>query len=121
MLRFPLNFWRQRMGRKAFAAGLAGPCLCLFLFGLFAGGMEGTGTSVWEVNMRTWSEVLWRSGLLGPLLSLAVLPNLALFWWHLNRGEQISLGFNLALFALVLFGFWKGYRDFGKSVLPNTK
>ena len=38
-----------------------------------------------------------------------------------RRGEQISLGFNLALFALVLFGFWKGYRDFGKSFLPNTK
>jgi uncharacterized membrane protein YfhO len=38
-----------------------------------------------------------------------------------RRGEQISLGFNLALFALVLFGFWKGYRDFGKSFFPNTK
>jgi len=108
MLRFPLNFWRQRMGRKAFAAGLAGPCLCLFLFGLFAGGMEGTGTSVWEGNMRTWSEVLWRSGLLGPLLSLAVLPNLALFWWHLNRDSEAGAAGVLAatmLYAVLILAF----------------
>jgi hypothetical protein len=41
-----------------------------------------------ESDSANWWDLLWNSGLMGPVLSLMVLPNLALFWWHLRQGSD---------------------------------
>jgi hypothetical protein len=99
------RFWTSREGRKGFLAGLAGPWIILGFLAMyrFQTGSEGDfGESDGSVASEWWN-LLWMSGLFGPVLSLAVLPNLALFWWNLHRqSEQGAGGVLMATFVYAL-------------------
>ena len=84
------RFWNSREGRTGFVAGLAGPLVMMGLWIVYrmqTGSMEGAGVQGGSA-LSQWWDLLWGSGLVGPLLSLAVLPNLALFWWNLYRQSE---------------------------------
>jgi hypothetical protein len=87
-------------------AGLAGPWVIMGLFVAYrlqAGSMMGASDSSSVSSASDWWPLLWGSGLFGPLLSLAVLPNLALFWWNLHRqSEQGAGGVLVATFMYAL-------------------
>ncbi|NBU70636.1 MAG: hypothetical protein EBS53_04180 [Bacteroidetes bacterium] len=89
-----IRFWTSKEGRKGFMAGLAGPWMMMGLlvaYRMQSGSME-SATDNDSSAVSDWWDLLWRSGLVGPLLSLAVLPNLALFWWNLYRQSEKGAG-----------------------------
>jgi len=88
------RFWTSREGRQGFLAGLAGPWLIMGLlvaYRLQSDSGEGLGALGGSVISEWWA-LLWGSGLFGPLLSLSVLANLALFWWNLYRQSEKGAG-----------------------------
>ena len=101
------QFWTSREGRTGFVAGLAGPLVMMGLWMVYrmqTGSMEGAGVQGVSA-LSHWWDLLWGSGLVGPLLSLAVLPNLALFWWNLYRQSEKGAGGVLVatfMYALVV-------------------
>jgi len=88
------RFWTTVAGRKGFAAGLVGPWVIMGLYVVFrlqVGSTEDSDITA-APAVSEWWRLLWGSGLFGPLLSLAVLPNLALFWWNLYRQSEEGAG-----------------------------
>lgn len=87
------TFWRKTSGRRGFMAALVGPV-----------GLMGAWL-LWksrDPESAGWWDLLWNSGLLGPVMSLMVLPNLALFWWHIRKGSDEGASGVLA--ATMLYG-----------------
>ncbi len=101
------RFWTSREGRNGFLAGLVGPWIMIGLmvaYRMQAGSMGRVGDTDGSAASKLLG-LLWGSGLVGPLLSLAVLPNLALFWWNLYRQSEKGAGGVLVatfIYALVV-------------------